>query len=153
MIGLSAGIWTASLPSESIFDSGLLIDGGFEAPDPLTNWTRQDFQMTLGHDSGRLKVTLNAASTYFHQAFPTTIGNDYLVEMEGWLDSNVTNLMMQVRDGANSGWIKNSSNLTSDGSLSVQFTATDTSHTIRFTTNKSATPAISFWDNIKATEV
>jgi ribosomal protein S18 len=95
---------------------------------------------------------MNSGSTYAWQSFSTEIGKTYIVTGYGRVGANLTNVFLQVRDGANGGFIIGSPT-TTDGELSVTFQALSTTSTVRLMATQAAIPSNSFFDNISVKEI
>lgn len=130
--------------------SAIISGGTFDGATVDPAWLRQDGNITLSIEAGRLRMDFAGASNYVRQTFPTEIGEEYTITADVEFGSNATGFFLQIRDSANSGFIAQGSTVSADGPASVTFTATETSTTLRMITQKSAAPAVSFVDNVVA---
>lgn len=152
MIGFGLDLMSIAVrQSGSISSAPIIADGGFDNPDPNTEWSRQDFSITLSKESGKLRLDLTSGARHAYQTFETEIGQSYTITADGELGTNVTSLQLHLRNGGNAGSFNSQSALlTSTGPISHTFTADLATTTLRLVVNTGSLTANAFFDNVVA---
>lgn len=119
----------------------------------ITNdvYSVQDSNISYVANNGTITVTMVGGSRYVYKSFPTISGHSYRVNITGKLISAATGFQAKIRTGNNGSSIVDSA-VATNGTISLDFVAIDSTSSIRLNSSVSGTPAIVEFSNISIKE-